>query len=163
RKSRAGRASSRRPYLISANAVIAVGSLAGDCRGSYPQTGRLAMRVSNSFQQSIKSATPARWSKQIRGTEKHSLPWRCELGLHPRNCRQLQAMLAWGAVALAAYVHVGNALMTPTMAKLDFPPRTEPTWTLVSQAGGATFALSRLPAILGRRAGVDICIPQPSV
>lgn len=72
-------------------------------------------------------------------------------------------MLAWGAVALAAYVHVGNALMTPTMAKLDFPPRTEPTWTLVSQAGDATFALSRLPAILGRRAGVDICIPQPSV
>ncbi len=53
--------------------------------------------------------------------------------------------------------------MAPMTANVGFQPQAELTWTLVNQAGGATFKLQRLPAILGRRSEADICVPQPSV
>lgn len=42
-------------------------------------------------------------------------------------------------------------------------PRAGYAWTLASQAGAASFAVFRLPAVIGRRPECDLCIPQPSV
>jgi EAL domain-containing protein (putative c-di-GMP-specific phosphodiesterase class I) len=53
--------------------------------------------------------------------------------------------------------------MPPLEAITASAAGAEFVWTLENQAGGATLTLQRFPAVLGRRANVDLCVPHPSV
>jgi EAL domain-containing protein (putative c-di-GMP-specific phosphodiesterase class I) len=53
--------------------------------------------------------------------------------------------------------------MPPAPATIAEPPCLKYAWTLASQTGGASFAILRLPAVLGRSPNCDLRIPEPSV